>query len=244
METAIHAFLSYLRVEKGLAQNTILAYGRDLKRFAKFLGTQHKFHMNEVNREDIVNFLSSLYREKLDSRSVARYLVSLRNFYKYGIMEELVRTDPTENLESPKIRKSLPSYLRMEEVERLLGAPTWPPPPAYGTARCSKFFILAVCASLSYLTFAFRTWTAKRAVFVALARGIRNVSFPWAERQWWLWRNTWRMAGSIFASQGIPRRITMRYSGSEWPEAESRQYLEDHAQLWSKSRIAWTADAP
>src|ERR1700674_2732589 len=99
MESTIHVFLSYLRVEKGLAQNTILAYGRDLKRFAEFLRKRHKLRMEDVTREDIVDFLSSLYKEKLDSRSVARYLVSLRGFFKYALTEGLLQTDPTENLE-------------------------------------------------------------------------------------------------------------------------------------------------
>jgi integrase/recombinase XerD len=124
MDTTIHVFLSYLRVEKGLSQNTILAYGRDLKRFAVFLATRRKNNVDAVDREDIVDFLSHLYKQKLDSRSVSRYLVSLRSFFKYALAEELVRKDPTENLESPKIRQSLPSYLRKEEVERLLSAPS------------------------------------------------------------------------------------------------------------------------
>jgi integrase/recombinase XerD len=124
MDTTIHVFLSYLRVEKGLAQNTILAYGRDLKRFTAFLKARGKHRVEEVNREDVVDFLSGLYREKLDSRSVARYLVSVRNFYKYAMVEELVRLDPTENLESPKIRQTLPTYLRVDEVDRLLEAPS------------------------------------------------------------------------------------------------------------------------
>ena len=122
MDTATHVYLSYLRVEKGLSQNTILAYGRDLKRFAAFLDKRHKHRIDAVDREDIVDFLSSLYKDKLDSRSVARYLVSLRSFFKYALMEELVRVDPTENLESPKIRQSLPTYLRVDEVDRLLAA--------------------------------------------------------------------------------------------------------------------------
>ena len=123
MESTIHVFLSYLRVEKGLAQNTILAYGRDLKRFAEFLRKRHKERMEDVTREDIVDFLSSLYKEKLDSRSVARYLVSLRGLYKFGMMEGMVNTDPTENLESPKVRSSLPTYLRVDEIDKLLQAP-------------------------------------------------------------------------------------------------------------------------
>jgi integrase/recombinase XerD len=123
MESRIHVFLSYLRVEKGLAQNTILAYGRDLKRFAEFLRRRHKLRMEDVTREDIVDFLSSLYKEKLDSRSVARYLVTLRGIYKFAMMEGTVDTDPTENLESPKVRSSLPTYLRVEEINKLLAAP-------------------------------------------------------------------------------------------------------------------------
>ncbi|MBZ5662022.1 MAG: site-specific tyrosine recombinase XerD [Acidobacteriia bacterium] len=123
MDATIHVFLSYLRVEKGLAQNTILAYGRDLRRFDAFLAKRGTRDAAKVTRDDIVDFLSSLYHEKLDSRSVARYLVSLRSFYKYLMLEEHVRQDPTENLESPKIRQSLPTYLRVEEVDRLLAAP-------------------------------------------------------------------------------------------------------------------------
>ena len=123
MESTIHVFLSYLRVERGLAQNTILAYGHDLRKFAAFLRKRHRERLEDATREDVVDFLSSLYKEKMDSRSVARYLVSLRGFYKFALLENMVVTDPTENLESPKIRSSLPTYLRTEEINKLLEAP-------------------------------------------------------------------------------------------------------------------------
>ena len=123
MESTIHVFLSYLRVERGLAQNTILAYGHDLRKFAAFLRKRHRERLEDANREDVVDFLSSLYKEKMDSRSVARYLVSLRGFYKFALLENMISTDPTENLESPKIRSSLPTYLRADEIDKLLAAP-------------------------------------------------------------------------------------------------------------------------
>jgi integrase/recombinase XerD len=123
METIIHAFLSYCRVERGLAENTILAYGRDLKKFEAFLRKRHKTRLEDVGRDDIVDFLSSLYKERLDSRSVARNLVSLRTLFKFAMIEGMVQVDPTENLESPKIRNSLPTYLRVDEIEKLLSAP-------------------------------------------------------------------------------------------------------------------------
>src|SRR4029077_5964038 len=90
---------------------------------AEFLRKRQKQRMEEVTREDVVDFLASLYKEKLDSRSVARYLVSLRGLYKFAMMEEMVQTDPTENLESPKVRNSLPTYLRVDEIDKLLQGP-------------------------------------------------------------------------------------------------------------------------
>jgi integrase/recombinase XerD len=70
-----------------------------------------------------VDFLASLYRQKLESRTVARHQVTLRNFFRFGLVQELITTDPSLNLESPKIRRSLPGYLRLEELERLLAQP-------------------------------------------------------------------------------------------------------------------------
>ena len=122
METKIHSFLSMLKVEKGLAQNTIEAYGCDLGKFARFLAKSQK-QLEAVTRDDIVDFLASLYRQKLDSRSVARHLVSLRNFFRFALLEGYVQSDPTLTLESPRVRQSLPTYLRLEEVDRLLAQP-------------------------------------------------------------------------------------------------------------------------
>jgi len=122
VEYLINAFLSYERIEKGLAENTIMAYGRDLAKFLAFLSKQ-KRALADIRRDDIVDFLASLYRQKLDSRSVARHLVTVRNFFRFAVAEGAVPADPTLTLESPKIRRSLPGYLRLEEVDRLLEQP-------------------------------------------------------------------------------------------------------------------------
>ena len=122
VEAAIRAFLNHVKVERGLAENTIAAYTRDLRKFAAF-AEQRGLELDAIARDDIVDFLSSLYRERLDSRSVSRHLVSVRNLFRFALTEELITGDPTLNLESPKIRKSLPVYLRMEEVDRLLAQP-------------------------------------------------------------------------------------------------------------------------
>jgi integrase/recombinase XerD len=122
IEAPISAFLNYAKIEKGLSSNTIAAYTRDLRKFAAFVEARG-LEVKAVGRDDVVDFLSELYRQKLDSRSVARHLVSLRNLFRFAQTEELISIDPTLNLESPKLRKSLPSYLRLEEVDRLLQQP-------------------------------------------------------------------------------------------------------------------------
>lgn len=119
---AISSFLTHVRVEKGLSSNTVSAYKRDLQKFEAFAKKQ-KLTLEAVTRNDLVDFLASLYRQKLESRTVARHLVTLRNFFRFGQIQELIPSDPSMNLESPKIRRSLPGYLRLEEVERLLDQP-------------------------------------------------------------------------------------------------------------------------
>jgi len=122
VETLANAFLHYLQVEKGLSPNTIGGYGRDLKSFAEFL-QKRRLRPVAVGRDDVVDYLSSLYRRKLDSHSVARHLVTLRGFYRFLLIEDLIKSDPTLTLESPKTRRRLPTFLRVAEVEKLLGMP-------------------------------------------------------------------------------------------------------------------------
>jgi integrase/recombinase XerD len=119
---SISSFLTHVRVEKGLSSNTVAAYKRDLMKFREF-AEKRKVRLEAVSRDDLVDFLASLYRMKLESRTVARHLVTLRNFFRYAQVQELVASDPSINLESPKIRRGLPGYLRLHEVERLLSAP-------------------------------------------------------------------------------------------------------------------------
>jgi len=118
----ISSFLTHVRVEKGLSSNTVSAYRRDLVKFAEF-ARKRRLSLKSVSRDDLVDFLAALYRQNLDSKSVARHLVTLRNFFRFAQIQEHIAEDPSVNLESPKIRRSLPGYLRLEEVERLLNQP-------------------------------------------------------------------------------------------------------------------------
>jgi integrase/recombinase XerD len=122
VEAAGTAYLNYIRVERGLSANTLDAYSSDLFKFTGFL-RDRKLSLAKVKRDDVVDFLSSLYRRGLDSRSVARHLVTVRSFYKFLVVDGIVNHDPTTNLESPKIRQTLPSFLSVKDVEKLLALP-------------------------------------------------------------------------------------------------------------------------
>jgi integrase/recombinase XerD len=122
LETQIRTFLNCLRVEKGLSDNTIQAYRRDIVKFSEFAATR-KLAAKDVSRGDVVDFLASLYRKGLDSRSVARHLVTIRHFFRFSLMEGYVTDDPAVTIESPRFRQSLPEFLSLEEVDRLLKQP-------------------------------------------------------------------------------------------------------------------------
>jgi integrase/recombinase XerD len=122
VEALIRRFINYSRVEKGLSENTLLAYGRDLKKFQKFADSR-KCEAKDITRDEIVDFLRALYEARLDSRSVARHLVTLRNFFRFLLLEGILREDPAANVEAPKMRMRLPAHLTLEEIHQLLQQP-------------------------------------------------------------------------------------------------------------------------
>jgi integrase/recombinase XerD len=122
LEADVRTFLSYLRVEKGLSDNTIQSYRRDMLKFVGFLDKQN-LDTAKIQRQDVVDFLAMLYKRRLDSRSVARHLVTIRHFFRFSLLEGFIKEDPAATIESPKFRQSLPYFLSVEEVERLLAQP-------------------------------------------------------------------------------------------------------------------------
>jgi integrase/recombinase XerD len=122
LEAETRAFLSYLRVEKGLGENTLAAYRRDISKFEEFVGRRGTKPAHS-SRSDIVDFLTMLYRKGLDSRSVARHLVTIRHFFRFALSESYIQEDPAENIDSPKFRRRLPDFLNIAEVDCLLAQP-------------------------------------------------------------------------------------------------------------------------
>ena len=122
MEADVRAFLNYLRVEKGLSKNTMNAYRRDVGKLSAFM-VERRLALRDVKRADLTDFLKTLYLTKLDSRSVARHLATVRHFFRFCLLEKTIDVDPSDNIQSPKFRMNLPEYLSLEEVDRLLAQP-------------------------------------------------------------------------------------------------------------------------
>ena len=119
----IRQFLDSLSLEKGLSRNTLLGYGRDLRRYARFLEKRRIASPEKVRRREVMDFLLHEKDRRLGPASIARALVSIRMFHRFLAEEGKVAQDVTEALESPKLWKHLPECLSASEVERLLKTP-------------------------------------------------------------------------------------------------------------------------
>jgi integrase/recombinase XerD len=120
--TWLPMFLDYLAVERGLAKNSLSAYATDLRRFGKYLA-ERELDLERVERIDIVKYFQTLRGAGISTRSVARALAAIRGLYRFLVAERHIKTDPTENLENPKLWTTLPKSLQSFEVEALLRAP-------------------------------------------------------------------------------------------------------------------------
>ncbi len=118
----VGAYLEHLMVERGLSQNTRFAYGRDLEGFCAYLKTRSKAP-SSAGADDIRAYIKKLMGEGKSVRSYARALISIRGFYKFLLKKGVVTANPCALVDIPRLNRSLPHFLSIEEVERLLEAP-------------------------------------------------------------------------------------------------------------------------
>ena len=123
MDQWLDQFLHYLIVEKGLSKNTIEAYGHGLNRFLDYLQGKGIHEILNVGKFDVRAFLLTLKRKGLSAKTVVRNLVAIRTFFRFLVQEGILETNPIEEIESPKIAKTLPEILTLKEVEQLLEQP-------------------------------------------------------------------------------------------------------------------------
>jgi integrase/recombinase XerD len=118
----IDAFIDHLWLEDGLSKNTLNSYRFDLELFTEWLTKSLKKNILDVSQADIQQYLSFKFPTS-KSRSISRLLATLRRLFRYLLRENKIKNDPTLEIMSPKIPKSLPKSLSEEEVEALLNAP-------------------------------------------------------------------------------------------------------------------------
>jgi integrase/recombinase XerD len=115
-------YLAVLVVERGLAANSVAAYRRDLEAFGLWLAGRG-LSSRHCERADLRHYITELRGRGISARSAARALASLRGFFRYLLERGERASDPTLELESPRLLRALPHYLSAEEVEALLAAP-------------------------------------------------------------------------------------------------------------------------
>jgi integrase/recombinase XerD len=121
MDDLLDQFMNYLRVERGLANNTVEAYSRDLIRFSQFLIDQ-KISPLGVSQDQITQYLNMLGKI-LSTRSVARSISAIKTFFRFLVSEGKMEINPARLLETPRTSLRLPGVLSRREVEQILAQP-------------------------------------------------------------------------------------------------------------------------
>ena len=122
MEKQIKQFLDFLQNEKRVSLNTLQSYSRDIHQFENYL-SQNRINYVKVDNKKIHEYLKHLQDLNKKTSTISRSLASIRSFYQYLIRVKKIKYDPTENIQSPKVEKRVPSVLTSEEVEKLLSQP-------------------------------------------------------------------------------------------------------------------------
>ena len=119
----IDTFLDYLSVERGLSSNTISAYRGDLNAYLDFMSGNHIEALSKISREDITGFMLNQKDRSIAVNSVARRLAAIRMFHRFLAREKILKSDPTNLIDSPRLWKKIPDTLTLNEVESLIAQP-------------------------------------------------------------------------------------------------------------------------
>lgn len=124
---AIDDFIKHLEIEKGVSDHTIKGYKTDLFQWVEYMSTMSGIEegiiLNNVKHEDLVDYLSQLFRRRLTRSSIARKISTLRSFFKYLFLHNIIDKDPAIDISAPKLSNKVPSFLTIDEITRLIGAP-------------------------------------------------------------------------------------------------------------------------
>ena len=120
-EKSIKEFKTYLKIERSLSSNTIDSYLRDVKKLARF-AIEKKINQLNISKSDIKDFIAEINKEGISARTQSRIISGIKAFYKYLILEDYLKVNPTELIESPKIGMKLPDTLSISEIDSIISA--------------------------------------------------------------------------------------------------------------------------
>ena len=123
MHQLVEAFLNYISVERGLAQNTIISYKEDLGFYIDYLNGRKVDVLAGSTKNDVMDFMMDQKGRGLSANSISRRLAAIKAFYRFLVRERILKADPTSLMEAPKLWKKIPEVLSVDEVERLIAAP-------------------------------------------------------------------------------------------------------------------------
>ncbi len=123
MNIFLKEYLTVLKLEKNLSENTVASYKNDLSSFFRFLEDYKIDDPSEIKYENLIEFFKALNKAGLNSRSAARYYSSLKGFFNYLLANKYLTSNPIEKVSLPKLAKNLPSVLSINEVDAILSKP-------------------------------------------------------------------------------------------------------------------------
>lgn len=119
----LETFLTYLVVIKGLSKNTSQSYKTDIEKLFTFVERKELDSITRLKSNLISEFLAELNISGLNISSINRCIVSIKQFFKYLMLENIIKTDPTADLVSPRMKKTIPDVLSLEDIEKILNVP-------------------------------------------------------------------------------------------------------------------------
>ncbi|MBO0428181.1 site-specific tyrosine recombinase XerD [Vagococcus fluvialis] len=123
MKNHLEEYLHYLKIERGLSENTIQSYKRDLSQYFSFLDEKEISSWEQVNRYLVLDFLEFLRNEGKSSATIIRMVSSLRKFHQFLRQERMTDNDPMQHIDTPKKTQRLPKTLSIKEVEKIIESP-------------------------------------------------------------------------------------------------------------------------
>lgn len=124
MEDLTYKFINYLNREKKLSKNTQESYRRDIEQYLLFLNKNNVTDIGLTNKTTIITYLLYLQKSGRAASTISRNLASIRNFYRFLLVNKLIENDPSLDLQAPKSRRTTPKFLSLEEIDILLSQPS------------------------------------------------------------------------------------------------------------------------